>query len=134
MKLHILVPLFADDCRADDPARCDQFASGWGCFTRQVTITGTTDHCNFLSAQLDFSYARTTKSRCSFGSRKLVHAPNLFSAVLNAALAFWDTTAISDGDYILRLRVNLSDGTSQEVTVPIKYKTILRCQHPQQSP
>jgi hypothetical protein len=35
-------------------------------------------------------------------------------------LAVWDTSLISDGDYILRLRVTLTDGTFVEVSVPIK--------------
>lgn len=32
-------------------------------------------------------------------------------------LATWDTTAITDGDYALRLRVYLQDGTTVDVTV-----------------
>jgi hypothetical protein len=39
--------------------------------------------------------------------------------VFDAPLYTWDTTAITDGDYILRLRVFSSDGSSQEVTVPV---------------
>ena len=35
-------------------------------------------------------------------------------------VVFADGTAITDGDYVLRLRVNLEDGSAQEVTVPIK--------------
>ena len=79
----------------------------------QVTITGTTDVGNFLSAQLDFAYASNPAG--NWFTLQTFSQP-----VQNSALATWDTTAISDGDYILRLRVNLNDGTSQEVTVPIK--------------
>jgi hypothetical protein len=79
----------------------------------QITITGTTDVTNFLSAQLDFSYASN-----SDGNWFALQA--LPQPIQDSTLATWDTTTISDGDYILRLRVNLSDGTSQEVTVPIK--------------
>ena len=79
----------------------------------QVTIVGTTDIENFLSAQLDFSYASNPAGNW--------FALQAFSQpAQNSVLTTWDTTSISDGDYILRLRVNLSDGTSQEVTVPIK--------------
>jgi hypothetical protein len=38
----------------------------------------------------------------------------------DSTLAAWDTTSITDGDYVLRLRVNFEDGTSQEVNVPVK--------------
>jgi hypothetical protein len=79
----------------------------------QITITGTTDVPNFVSAQLDFSYASNPD-----GNWFALQA--LPQPVTDSTLATWDTTSISDGDYILRLRVNLSDGTSQEVTVPIK--------------
>ena len=79
----------------------------------QVTITGTTDVDNFLSAQLDFAYASNPDG--NWFTLQAFSQP-----VQNSALATWDSTAISDGDYILRLRVNLNDGTSQEVTVPIK--------------
>jgi len=33
-------------------------------------------------------------------------------------LAQWDTTGLSDGEYVLRLRVELQDGLSLEVQVP----------------
>jgi len=34
-----------------------------------------------------------------------------------SALASWDTSLVTDGDYILRLRVFSQDGTSQDFTV-----------------
>jgi hypothetical protein len=37
--------------------------------------------------------------------------------VEEGTLATWDTTAITDGDYALRLRVYLQDGTTLDVTV-----------------
>ena len=39
--------------------------------------------------------------------------------MFDSPLYTWDTTNITDGNYILRLRVFLGDGTFQEVTVPI---------------
>jgi hypothetical protein len=78
----------------------------------EVTITGTTDILNFASSQLDFAYASSpadTWFALQTSSQPVVDSP----------LALWNTTLISDGDYILRLRVNLSDGTFVDVTVPV---------------
>jgi hypothetical protein len=79
----------------------------------EITVTGTTDIENFLSAQLDFAYASNVAG--NWFTLQTFSQP-----VLSSALAVWNTTSISDGDYILRLRVNLADGTFQEVTVPVK--------------
>lgn len=79
----------------------------------EITITGTTDIENFLSAQLDFTYASNPAG--NWFTLQTISQP-----VLDSALAIWNTASISDGDYVLRLRVNLTDGTFQEVTVPIK--------------
>ena len=67
----------------------------------------------FLSAQLDFAYA-------SDPTNTWFTIQPLSQPVADSTLALWDTTLITDGDYILRLRVNFEDGTFQEVTVPIK--------------
>ena len=79
----------------------------------EVTITGTTDVPNFLSAQLDFAYASNPTSTW-------FAIQSLSQPVKDSTLATWDTTSITDGDYILRLRVNLLDTTSQEITLPIQ--------------
>ena len=85
-----------------------------GAFLRGlVTITGSATADNFLSAQLDFAYA--SDSTGTWFTLQTFSQP-----VQDSALATWDTTSITDGDYVLRLRVNLGDGTSQEVTVPIR--------------
>src|SRR5258706_16239740 len=122
MKLHILVPLVLLMIAAQPTPPIAITSPLAGDILRgQVTITGTTDIANFLSAQLDFSYASNPQSPDALSGAGNWFTLQTFSQpVLNAALAVWDTTAISDGDYILRLRVNLSDGTSQEVTFPIK--------------
>ena len=79
----------------------------------QVTITGRLDFPSFLSAQLEFAYASNPTNTWF-----LIQS---FSAPLpDRTLANWDTTAITDGDYVLRLRASFEDGTSQEVTVPVK--------------
>lgn len=79
----------------------------------QVTITGTTAVPAFVSSQLDFSYASNPT-----GTWFTIQAST--QPVTDAALAVWDTTLITDGDYILRLRVFTEDGTLQEVTVPVR--------------
>jgi hypothetical protein len=79
----------------------------------EVTITGTTDILGFASAQVDFAYASDpsgTWFALGTSSQPEIDSP----------LAVWDTSLITDGDYVLRLRVNLADGTFEETTVQIK--------------
>jgi len=78
----------------------------------QINITGTTDIPDFLSAQLDFKYA--SDDAVNWFALQILSQP-----VLDSALFTWDTTSITDGNYILRLQVFLTDGSTQEVTVPI---------------
>lgn len=79
----------------------------------EVTITGTTDVLGFTSSQLDFSYASNPTDTWF-----VLQAST--QPVVDASLAVWDTTLISDGDYILRLRVFSENGSFYEVTVPVK--------------
>ncbi len=79
----------------------------------QVSITGTTNTPSFASAELDFAYASD-----STGSWFLIQT--FSQPVANSALATWDTTSISDSDYILRLRVTLQDGSFQDATVKVQ--------------
>lgn len=79
----------------------------------EVTITGTTNIPNFFSAQLDFSYA-------SNPTDTWFPIQTLSQPTTDSTITTWDTTSISDGDYILRLRVNLLDNTFQEIIVPIQ--------------
>ncbi len=79
----------------------------------QVTVTGTLEIPNSASAELDFAYASDPTG--TWFTLQTFSEP-----VVNSTLATWDTTSITDGDYILRLRVSLEDGTFQEVTVPVK--------------
>lgn len=77
-----------------------------------VNIIGTTSIINFVSAQLEFSYASDPT-----GTWFPIQA--LSQPVFDSSLHTWDTTTITDGSYILRLRVLLGDGTTQDVTVPV---------------
>jgi len=78
-----------------------------------VTVHGTTDVDGFASYQLDFSYASNPTDiwfAIQTSTQPAVDSP----------LTDWDTTLITDGDYMLRLRVYVEDGTFQDVTTPIK--------------
>ncbi|HEY9151917.1 MAG TPA: hypothetical protein VIN60_03455 [Anaerolineales bacterium] len=78
----------------------------------KVSVTGTTDIPNFASAELDFAYASD-----STGTWFLIQT--FSQPVANSTIATWDTTSISDGDYILRLHVMLQDGSSQDASVKV---------------
>jgi len=114
MKLCLLLPLALLTIAAQTapPVAITSPAAG-DILHGQVTINGTANAENFLSAQLDFAYASDTT-----GTWFAIQT--LSQPVQDSALAAWDTTSITDGDYILRLRMDLADGTSQEVTVPIR--------------
>jgi hypothetical protein len=79
----------------------------------QVTVTGKVDVPNFVSARLEFAYASNPTDTWFV-------IQSYSQPLTDSTLAVWDTTSITDGDYILRLRVNLADGTFQEIAVPIK--------------
>jgi len=79
----------------------------------EVTITGRLDLPSFLSAQLDFAYASNPTN--TWFTIQVFTQP-----LVDSTLAVWDTTSITDGEYVLRLRANFEDGTFQEVTVPIQ--------------
>ena len=79
----------------------------------QVTVTGTLDISSFASARLEFGYAPNPTD--TWFTIQAFSEP-----VVNSTLAVWDTRSITDGDYILRLRVDFEDGTFQEATVPVK--------------
>lgn len=78
----------------------------------QVNIIGSTNAPNFISAQLDFAYV-------SDPTGTWFPLQTLPQPVFDSPLFTWDTTLITDGDYVLRLRVFGEDGTFQEFTVPV---------------
>jgi hypothetical protein len=71
-----------------------------------VTITGSATHEDFLGYDLAFAYADNPTGTW-FPLGEPVQAP-----VAAGRLGLWDTTGITDGDYSLRLRVWLQDGTA----------------------
>ena len=116
MKLRLLVPFVLLMLAAQDtpPVAITSPKEG-DILLGQVTITGTTDIPNFVSAQLDFTYASNQA-----GNWFPLQAFSQPARTEGSALANWDTTSISDGDYILRLRVTLVDGTFQDAVVSVR--------------
>jgi len=76
-----------------------------------LTVTGSSDVPGFLSAEIAFAYSGDMT-----GTWFLLAASS--QPVEEGTLATWDTTTISDGDYVLRLRVTLTDGSYLDATVP----------------
>ncbi len=76
----------------------------------QVEIMGNMDIPGFSSSELAFSYASNPAD--SWFTIQTFPQP-----VANSTIATWDTTSLTDGDYVLHLRVFLQDGTSQDVAV-----------------
>lgn len=76
-----------------------------------VTIVGSANHPGFASYELSFAYAQD-ETLTWFPIAEAISTP-----VVNDRLAVWDTTAISDGAYALRLVVLLQDGSRLEAVV-----------------
>src|SRR5215210_432767 len=73
----------------DSPSIAITFPLPGDALRGEVTITGTTADPNFLSAQLDFSYASNPTG--TWFSLQTFSQP-----VTDSALALWNTVAISD--------------------------------------
>ena len=79
----------------------------------QVQITGILDVDNFSSAELAFAYSASNPA-----DNFAWFAIQTFSQpAKDSAIAVWDTTLLTDGDYTLRLRVNFLDGTLRDILV-----------------
>ncbi len=76
-----------------------------------VTIRGTTRTVGFVSAQVAFRYD-DPEAETWF----VIHTTQ--QAVDDDVLAVWDTTTITDGDYQLRITVDLKDGRQLTTEVP----------------
>lgn len=114
MNIRVFLPLVLLLLAAQDaPAVAITSPAPGGAVRGEVTVTGTTGVSGFTSSQLDFSYASNATDTWFLLQTST-------QPVTDAALAVWDTTLITDGDYILRLRVFTEDGTFQEVTVPVR--------------
>jgi hypothetical protein len=86
-----------------------------GVLQGQVPINGVTDLPDFASAELAFAYDPDPS-----GTWFMLATSNL--PVTGGVITTWDTTAVSDADYILRLRVTLLDGSTQETLLKVKVR------------
>jgi hypothetical protein len=77
----------------------------------QVEILGRMDTPDFASAELSFSYAASTPAEGWFVIQAFPQP------TADSVITVWDTTALTDGDYNLRLRVYSQDGSFQEAIV-----------------
>jgi hypothetical protein len=75
------------------------------------TINVSNNLSGFTSSEVAFAYTGDPT-----GTWFLIAQNN--QPIDDGTLATWDTTTISDGNYILRLRVFLSDGSFHDATVP----------------
>jgi hypothetical protein len=78
----------------------------------QTEINGTMDVPGFASAELAFAYSGASDSAGSWFTIQTFPQPKT-----DSPLTVWDTTSVTDGDYVLRLRVFLQDGTTQDATI-----------------
>ncbi len=76
----------------------------------QVAVRGSTDVPGFARAELEFAYGSDPN-----GPWFPIQTDD--QPVSNDSLGTWDTTSISDGEYVLRLRVFLQSGVNQDVIV-----------------
>jgi hypothetical protein len=75
-----------------------------------VTIVGYSALPGFVFAQLAFAYAENPTGTW-------FQIADSGEPVAGGALAQWDTSAITDGDYTLRLTVRFEDGSQREIVV-----------------
>ena len=75
-----------------------------------VDIKGKTDVLGFARQEIEFSYQANPADTWFLLSRSN-------QGVKNGSLAAWDTSTISDGDYMIRLRVFFSDGSWRDTLV-----------------
>jgi hypothetical protein len=116
MKLRLFLPLFLLLIAAQDsPPVAITSPSPGDTLRGTVTITGRANDPNFKSAQLDFGYASNPAD--TWFTLQTFPQP-----VQDATLVTWDTLSITDGDYVLRLRMTLADGSFQDVTVPVSVR------------
>lgn len=79
----------------------------------QIQIQGRMDTPNFASAELAFTFdASASDPAASWFPIQTFPQP-----IPDSNLAVWDTTAVTDGNYALRLRIFFQDGTFQDVRV-----------------
>ncbi len=106
--LKILLALFALLAQTGGPSIT--FPAAGQTLRGPVNVTGTSAVDGFFAAEIAFSYASDPG-----GTWFLIQTSE--QPVTEGLLAVWDTTSITDGEYNLRLRVTLQDGTQMETIV-----------------
>ena len=92
-----------------------------------VRVIGDTEVPNFKVAALFFGYAQDpTHTWFPLGERNTPARQGL--------LARWDTTSITDGNYVLRLVVTTTDGKKYEVRVPVRVRNYTPIETPTPAP
>lgn len=79
----------------------------------QVEILGNVDVPNYESAELAFGYLLPEGTASSPAEAWFI-IRTFPQPIAESPLAVWDTSSVTDGEYILRLRVYLQDGTIQD--------------------
>jgi hypothetical protein len=101
-------PIVAQTAQIGDPAIL--FPRPGDVLQGVVTITGSDDVARFVSAEVAFTYTGDPT-----GTWFLISVSD--QPVSGNKITTWDTTIITDGNYVLRLRVILADGSIQESTI-----------------
>lgn len=132
MKIRFLLPFALLLISAQDTSPVAIISPATGdIISGAVTITGTTDVLGFASSQLDFTYASDSQSPDALSGTDTWFAIQTSSQpVVDSPLTIWDTSLISDGDYILRLRVIKDDGTFEDAVVQVKVQNDTPIQAP----
>lgn len=76
-----------------------------------VVVRGSTTSDGFQSYEVDFAYSADPTLTWFLIQDSTIQ-------IQDGILAVWDTTTITDGDYTLRLVVNMTNGVQVEVSVP----------------
>ena len=107
----LLIALFAPTraaAQAEAGIRIASPASG-AVLTGLVEVTGSSAVENFFGAEISFAYASDLTNWFLIASTE--------QPVTDGPLATWDTSAVTDGDYVLRLRVTTQNLSVQETFV-----------------
>ena len=113
--LLLLLATFEPAAAQDEPSVEISSPRDGEVLTGVVEIRGTLDTPAFLSATLAFAYANDAREQWFEIAQPAQPATN-------AQLALWDTTAISDGAYKLRLRLLGTDGTVRDAAIGVQVR------------
>jgi hypothetical protein len=109
--LFLLIAILPHPVRAQEGAQSNISSPSEGQIVQgMVVVSGSVTVLGFSSYELSFAY-NDDPTQTWF----LLTTSSL--PVFESELGTWDTTTLTDGDYTLRLRIFLLDGTVQETTV-----------------